>query len=367
MSRLWVTPEEMGDAGSSVYAYEASKTASFILWALSGRKYAGTATTTETYQCPCRRTLSIRHSAEPALFAVEPYLRDGGVYNSAANDVACSCSGVVNGVHTRIRLRGRPVRSISKVMSGGQVVDPDKYQLVNSSQLQGAPGASLDMCGITVTYTYGTEPPTAGRRAARYLATELVKSYSGEHCELPERVTSVSRQGVSLTILDNQTFLDDQRTGIYAVDLFLKTVNPDKARKKPRVFSPDLPRYQRVSGTSSQAAGPLDLIVTPGEEFVWRLPLTGSYGSLLLDEDWEPQGQISTWSGAVVFDAEPGRFDVVDNELILRLTASETSRINLGGSGSWDLYALNVHENSTVVHILSSNVILGKSTAASIL
>ena len=367
MSTLWVTPEEMGQAGRSAYAYEASKTASFILWALSGRKYSGTTTVTEKYESPCRRPLSVRQLSEPGLFAIEPYLRDGDVYNAVSGGVSgCGCNGAINGVHTKLRLRGRPVRSISRVVSGGKEIDPSKYQLVNGSLLQAAPGASLDLRGIEVTYTYGIEPPQAGRRAARYLAAELVKSYSGEDCDLPERVTSVNRQGVSVTVLDDQAFLDDQRTGIYAVDLFLKTVNPDKARKPSRVFSPDLPRGNRVFRSSTSVnlaeAGPYDLVITPGEAFEWRLPLTGAQNTLLLDDDWDPQGQISTWSGAILFEFEPGRFQIEGNELVLNLTASETGRMSLGGSGAWDLYALNVNDLSTVIHVMNSNVYLAGSS-----
>ena len=47
---------------------------------------------------------------------------------------------------------------------------------------------------------------------------------------------------MSWTLLDPQDFLDKGRTGIYQVDLFLRTVNPDGARLRARVFSPDIPR-----------------------------------------------------------------------------------------------------------------------------
>ncbi len=71
--------------------------------------------------------------------------------------------------------------------------------------------------------------------AARTLAIEFAKLWSDdETCALPQRVTSVSRQGVSFTILDQQDFIQELRTGLYAVDLFLKTVNPDGARRKTK-------------------------------------------------------------------------------------------------------------------------------------
>ena len=61
-------------------------------------------------------------------------------------------------------------------------------------------------------------------------------------CLLPDRVTSISRQGVSFTILDPQNFLKEGRTGLYNVDLFIKSVNPVNALKKAKIFSPDVPK-----------------------------------------------------------------------------------------------------------------------------
>ncbi len=49
MSNLWVGVEELDDYADSEYAYEAVKTASQLLWSLSGRKYSGTTTVTEKY------------------------------------------------------------------------------------------------------------------------------------------------------------------------------------------------------------------------------------------------------------------------------------------------------------------------------
>jgi hypothetical protein len=356
MANLWVTPEELEDVASSPYAYEACKTASFILWALSGRKYTGVRTITETYECPCRSLPATSRSGVLGSFQAYPYLREGEVFNSLSG--TCSCSGTVGGRHTRLRLRGRPVRSVSKVVSGGVVLDSDKYQVINSSVLQAAPGGSLDVCGLEVTYTYGVDVPVSGRRAARYLASEFAKGWGGDECDLPERVKSVSRQNVDYTFMDDQAFLDDMRTGIYSVDLFLKAVNPDNARKPARVFSPDLPRTSRVTVNAPVNIGPYDLGIEPGEEFSWTIPLADVNGGILLDSDWAPQGQITSWNGALLLDVVPDRFTIASGNLTLDLTADETSRINISGNGTWDLYALNQVDGYTVVHVMTSNVYL---------
>lgn len=365
MSNLWVTPEELEASSSSPYAYEACQTASFILWSLSGRKYVGVKTITETYEFPCSTTphyvrgiVDMReHSREGSPAMAQPYMYNGEISNVITSG-GCTCGGTVNGQHVRLRLRGRPVRAVSKVVSGGTTLDPDEYQVVNSSMLQAAPGAFVSFNGVTVTYTYGVDVPHAGRRAARYLAMEFVKGWSGDECELPDRVTSVSRFGETMTILDNQAFLDDMRTGVYAVDLFLKAVNPDKARKPARVFSPDLPKAIRVTSNAEISAGPYDMLITPGEAFTWSQNLGDINGQLLADADWSPQGQISSWNGALLLDTTSNHLSVAGGVVTLSLSAAETGTINIGGSGVWDLYAFNTVDGRTVVHVMTSNVYL---------
>jgi hypothetical protein len=364
MSNLWVTPEELESLSSSPYAYEACQTASFVLWSLSGRKYSGIRTITETYEFPCSRTPHYARGAvdmrdisqEEGAFFATPFMFNSGITNLVTS--GCDCIGTVNGQHVRLRLRGRPVRAVSKVVSGGRTLEPDEYQVVNSSMLQTAPGAMVSFNGVTVTYTYGVDVPHAGRRAARYLATEFVKGWAGDECALPDRVTSVSRFGETMTILDNQAFLDDMRTGVYAVDLFLKAVNPDKARKPARVFSPDLPKAIRVTANAEISAGPYDLLITPGEAFTWTQNLADIGGTLLADADWSPQGQISSWNGALALDTTSNHLSVASGAVTLSLTAAETGTINIGGSGVWDLYAFNTVDGRTVVHVMTSNVYL---------
>ena len=92
------------------------------------------------------------------------------------------------------------------------------------------------------------------KMAVLEFAGQFVKAVEcpGE-CKLPERITSVSRQGVSFQVFDPQDFMNEGRTGLYTVDIFLKSVNPDRAQKRARVFSPDMPQahrktYPRVGG-----------------------------------------------------------------------------------------------------------------------
>lgn len=352
MVNLWVVPEELEGASASPYAYEACKMASYVLWAFSGRKFSGIRTVTERYECPCRSSA----------LSVYPYLDgSGNIYNAVDRGIPttdCGCGGTVGGRHVRLRLRGNPVRSVQRVVKNGEVLDPSTYKIVNGSLLQ-LTGSNHDVCGLEVTYTYGVSAPVAGQRAARKLAEELVAGWSGEDCMLPDRVTNVSRQGISFTVIDPQDFLDDGRTGVYEVDLFLRAANPDKARKPARVFSPDLPKGYRVTaGQTEQVLGPFDWKITPGIAATWSIDLQEAEAQILIDGSFTPQGQISTWSGATLLEFYPSRFTISGNTLTVDLTASETAELS-GSSAAWDLYGISAADGFTLVHILSSKIVIG--------
>ena len=353
MANLWVVPEELEEASASPYAYEACKAASYVLWAFSGRRYSGTRTVTERYECPCRSGMGVAPYMDGT---GEIYNRVGGLYGGSESvSGGCGCSGTVGGRHVRLRLRGAPVRSVEQVKKGDTVLDSSQYKVVNSSQLQ-LQGAGVDVCGLEVTYTYGVTVPVAGRRAARKLASELVAGWSGDECQLPDRVTSVSRQGFSFTVIDPQDFLDEGRTGIYEVDLFLRAANPDKARKPVRVFSPDLPKAIRVtSGNNQPTIGPQDWSITPGIAATWSVDVASADADLLLDPSWNPQGQISSWNGATLLEFDPQRFSMVNGLLTVNLTAEETSMLS-GTTASWDLYAVNALDAFTIMHLLNSTI-----------
>lgn len=80
-------------------------------------------------------------------------------------------------------------------------------------------------------------------RAARDLACALLSaSCLGDTCRLPERVTSLSRRGVTMDIGNPLDYLDRGMTGIYSVDLAIKTLNPTRLQSPSFVWSPNLRR-----------------------------------------------------------------------------------------------------------------------------
>jgi hypothetical protein len=102
---------------------------------------------------------------------------------------------------------------------------------------------------FSVSYTYGSAPPAAGVLAAADLACELAKSCAGQECTLPSRVQSITRQGMSMVLLDPFDFLERGKVGIYTVDLFLRAYNPSGLRRPSRVLSPDIGQRARRVGT----------------------------------------------------------------------------------------------------------------------
>lgn len=91
----------------------------------------------------------------------------------------------------------------------------------------------------SVKVTYGRPVPDMVKLAAQELACNLIKKCVGKPCDLPQRVTSINRQGMSASFLDPMEFMANGLTGIWIVDLAIKTYNPHGLYKKPTVVSPD--------------------------------------------------------------------------------------------------------------------------------
>lgn len=74
---------------------------------------------------------------------------------------------------------------------------------------------------VEVQYTIGDNLPPGAKHAVLNLATEYGAALCGEKCNLPERITSIVRQGVSWTILDPQTFMDKGLVGLSRIDSWI--------------------------------------------------------------------------------------------------------------------------------------------------
>jgi hypothetical protein len=237
---------------------------------------------------------------------------------------------------------------------------------VDHSTIHIKAGTPWTPCNVEITYAYGIPVPTAGKMAARKLAIEFARLWAGdEMCELPQRVTSVSRQGVSYTILDNQEFIDELRTGLYEIDLFLKVVNPDNARRKSKVFSVDQPRARKY------VAKPLKLVVD--EDF--DLELSSTVGSISWTSTgsgtdlsnffpqnnlWTPKVILRNYgeTSSVTLESGSTVLDYVNSKLDFTITYDKAlSALGMVDPGTWALYASKTENGiESLVELASGNL-----------
>lgn len=227
-------------------ALELLEYATFVLHSLTARRYSPMRTVTEIYDS----RVSLAYGAEPY-----PTLINGTFYNACNGCSECCCSHC--GVFHRTRLRGQPVRQVTGVWAEGVELLAGQYMVLDNSVLAFTNAEVCNTHCLVVEYVYGAGIPPGGRLAALKLATEMLNYGRGGECELPARVTAVTRQGISWTLLDPQDFLKDGRTGIYTIDLFLRAANPAGALAPAKVFSPDFPRASMITWAPPPASLPL--------------------------------------------------------------------------------------------------------------
>jgi hypothetical protein len=204
----------------------------------------------------------------------------------------------------------------------------------------------------------------AGKMAARTLAMEFAKLWAGDDdCQLPQRITSVSRQGVSFTILDNQEFIEELRTGLYAVDLFLKTTNPDNARRKSKVFSPDAPRARRYTpkAVSLTADADYDLKIIQSAPAVWTSTGTDAdLSNFFPDSGWAPVVTLRNYGANKSIDLDSTDITVNQDTDVLSFTVSYDKAFQALGMvdpGTWTLYATKTIDGvENVTEIASGNL-----------
>lgn len=213
--------------------------ASDVLFELSGRQFAG----------ECEET-------------VRPCGRRCGAQGCCGRRPCRSC-----GQLSQIRLGGWPLRSIVEVIVDGEVLSSLRYRIDDDRWLVRLPDAdgsnpgwptcqrmelaSTELDTFEVTYTYGQDPPSLGVAAAAELACELTLACQPEtigECRLPQRVQSITRQGVT-TVMLNPAEMFKNGVGLPMSDLFLATYNPNKLRRRATVWSPDIGRaVRRITG-----------------------------------------------------------------------------------------------------------------------
>lgn len=227
----------------------AKAAATTILWASTGRRFGLCEVTVRPYgigSFGCPDTLG-GWINDADLGRWIPYTFTNGAYRSLPTWQQPRC---------QVLLPGR-VDSVVEVMQDGQIVDPSAYRVDDWSLLVRTDGLcwpeTVDMGSDTnpfqVTYMRGTPVPQALADAAVTLACEWAKGLAGDKsCRLPARVTSITRQGVSMSALDTDSLSKRGFTGIQEVDQVIYALNPRGLDAAARVYSPDINSPRQVTG-----------------------------------------------------------------------------------------------------------------------
>lgn len=168
------------------------------------------------------------------------------------------CRGYCCGGADGIRLIGKDARQItqvSRVRLGPDVYPVTDWRFDEETQMlwHVPPGtwphkdARWDEDGtgeaFSVDVIMGAEPDAWARAVGTLLACELVRSCTNQKCRLPKNATSVSSQGVTVTLSDA-----DVKALLPEVAGWVAVVNPYDAVLPARMFSPDLAHEVRGGG-----------------------------------------------------------------------------------------------------------------------
>lgn len=230
----WIDDDDLGpcaSVGTIEQRARAIAVATELLYVASGRRFAchvDTIRPTSTGAgCGCNMTLVDRALA----------IREG---------TWCGCAGGAG-----IVLPG-PVSAIVAVTIDGVVLDESAYALFDNRRLVRVDGLGWPCCqslttpdgdvgSWSVEYRHGTQPPVSGVSAAIELACETARFLAGDtNCRLPRRLQTVTRQNVTVALVDSQDFLDKGRIGLPLADYFLTYFGaPSRTGRRARIASPD--------------------------------------------------------------------------------------------------------------------------------
>lgn len=145
---------------------------------------------------------------------------------------------------------GRHIDSVTSVTIDGVELDPGDYWLNEGRYLIKTSGlwprcqnmSAEDGDGTwLINVVYGTPVPEALKLAAGTLAGEMVKACQGDpSCRLPSKAQSVTKQGLTIDLLNVTQFSDLWLTSLEEVNLAVAAFNPDRIRRKPSVVFPEV-------------------------------------------------------------------------------------------------------------------------------
>lgn len=155
-----------------------------------------------------------------------------------------------------------PVHEVTQVKIDGMVLSPSAYRIDDARFLVRTDGDSWPSTNElwredtepntwSVDLIHGDDPPADGVLAAEILACEIVKASTGsDECRLPRGLQTLSRQGVSLVMVDPTRMMEAGIFGIFEVDNFVRSTNPSGLKQRSTVINVDVPRAVRRTGTA---------------------------------------------------------------------------------------------------------------------
>lgn len=80
---------------------------------------------------------------------------------------------------------------------------------------------------LVIAYRFGSTVSAAARAAMLHYAHQLYLSYiASDACALPQRTTSVSREGITFQVDTSETYLSEGRVGLPLTDAWIASANP---------------------------------------------------------------------------------------------------------------------------------------------
>lgn len=241
-----------------------------------------------------------------------------------------------------VRLPSTPVVSVDEVLAGGDTVDPGFYECDTAGLLRRTDFQPWPCDGsLLVTFTHGLETPEGGRRAAVSLAMEIVKARAGDgSCRL-RNFQTITREGVTMAAVNLRDALSSGLTGLYEVDLWLKSVNPNAMRRRGGAWTPDWGRSRRVIGapilpTPAPSYVPtVNLDIYEGDDRAFSFPVLDSDGNAFPLDGYTAKAQVRTAprpAGSLLHEwsATNSNVTVADGQVSLQVTDSETWTFTTG-------------------------------------
>ena len=226
---------------------QASLAASQFVWAKTGRQFSECTAQIR----PCRQVCLDRLDFSNFVgFPYYPFYLDGQWVNlSCVCGDDCSCTKM-----SQIQLP-QPVCFVSEVLIDGAVLPSTSYRVDDFSRLVRVDGFDWPRCQdmtleadqpgtFAVTVSWGKSVPELALMAAAEIACDLIKACMGASCNLPQRATSVARQGVTVTMAAAQTAWKDGQTGYKLLDMAIQAYNPRNLQRRSGVYSPDMPKWK---------------------------------------------------------------------------------------------------------------------------